>query len=471
MTAKPRLVHGLAAAGLATLLSSCALGPGDGEPLQITPDLAAADFIPTQWAAPQGQIQAGDPSQDLRSFWRAFNDPTLYALVERAITSNFDIEQAAHRYAQAEARFGLARDAQMPTLSASASYGGAPLRPDGARFSNISPELALSWDADLGGRLKKSRRIAAAELRAAGYDVASVQRAIAAEVAENYFQLLVLNNRRANLMQTLKAQRELLEMVAYRVRIGLSPAFDEEQARLRVLSYEAEIPQIEQQQGIIRNRLAVLLGTAPGSIDYMLPHGTNIGGAPIFLGAGTPADVLRRRPDLLSAEERVLIAGENLGIARAAIWPSFSLRASLSSSSFSIASLADSLVGQVVGSLTAVIFNGGQRKRNIAEREAAAMESIAAYRGTTLKAFEEVENALILIETGQRRLVAEERALASAERALELAQGQYRIGLIDLFLVLDAQQTLNAQSDAVAQARADVAVGHVRLYIALGGGW
>jgi NodT family efflux transporter outer membrane factor (OMF) lipoprotein len=431
--------------------------------------IRAAQALPDQYSAPSGTRTA----PDMTRWWRRFHDPALTRIADAALAANQDIAQAAERLVQAEARSRAASAARLPTLTATFDPARTLTRPaaDIGSRTLLSGEIALGWDPDLFGRLGSAHDAARAELAAAGYDLATVQRAVVAEVARNYIAWRALSARLANAHTVLAAQRTLLDVLEHRYEAGIAVAVDVERARLQLYQVEALLPALADARTQAANRIAVLIGRPPGHLGPLLDDAATIPNVDALPATGVPADLLRRRPDLRAAEERIAVAAANAGVARADLYPQLSLGGVLSAVAFSIPSLIDSLVTSVIGRLGQTLFDGSRRRALLDERNAATREALAAYRAAILTALEEVENALSATRTTAERVRIGEAAYAAAQRNAALTRGQYEIGLTDLFILLDAEQQALAQSDELIVARADRATAQMQLMVALGGGW
>ncbi|HVI97783.1 MAG TPA: efflux transporter outer membrane subunit [Sphingomonas sp.] len=440
---------------LALPLAACA---APTPPLD-TPSLAAARTLPDRYA-PMALPDVGFIDA-IAQWWRRFDDPALARLAEATLAANQDIVQAAQRLAQARARARAAGATRLPTL-------GIAFEP--ARTA-LSGELALGWDPDLFGGLASAHRAARSELAAAGYDLASVQRAAVAEVAASYVAYRALQARLAETRAALAGQRALLDVIEHRHAIGIAVAADVERARLQLFQIEALVPALDDARRQAANRIAVLIDRAPGTVAPMLDGPATIPHADALPVAGVPADLLRRRPDVRAAEARIAAAAAKAGVARAALKPQLSLGAVIGGAAFSLPSLAESLVSTVVGRISQTLFDGGRGRAAIDEQRAAAREAVAAYRATILAALEEVENARSAVDAGAERVRIARAACAAAQRNAALTRGAYEIGLSDLFILLDAEQQALAERDALVMAEADRTAAQMQLYVALGGGW
>jgi NodT family efflux transporter outer membrane factor (OMF) lipoprotein len=446
----------------AALLSGCAARTPS---LEAIP-LQQAQALPDSYGALAGTADRSGP-RDIARWWRRFGDPVLVRLAERTLAANQDIAQAAQRLAQAEARYGAAGAARLPTLGASLDAS----RPLGRSRGALSGAVTLGWDPDLFGRLGSAQAGARAELAAAGYDLASVQRAAVAEAAQSYLDYRALSARLVNAEAAIATQRTILDVIRHRFDSGIAPAVDVEQARLQMLQVEALVPQLTDARARAANRIAVLIGQPPGTLGGMLDGPGGIPEADVLPPAGVPADLLRQRPDVMAAEQRVLAAAADAQVARADLYPRFTLGGLISASAFSLPGLVDAAVTSLVGGIGHTLFDGGQGRAALRERRAATQEAVAAYRAAVLTAMEDAANALSAAQASEERVRISLAARDAAARNAELTRGQYAIGLIDFFILLDAEQQLLGQRDDLIAAEQDRADAAINLYVALGGGW
>lgn len=410
-------------------------------------------------------------SAELERWWSTFADPELARLVDEALAGNQDIAQAMARLAQAEARFGGSKGARLPTLTAGLSTARAFGGPAPARNA-FDGTLALGWEPDLFGGQKEARKGARAELSAAGYDLASVQRAVIAELASSYVLYRGIGARIANTREAVETQRRILAIIRHRFELGIALAVNVEQAQLQLLQTEALLPLLDDARNRASNRIAILAGLPPGELDGRLGVEGRVPQAATLPAMDMPADLLlRRRPEVMAAEQRAFAARAGIGMARAALYPRLSLSGMVAASSFSLASLADNIVSSIFGGLTQTLFDGGQRRAALREQQALEAEALAAYRSAVLKALEDIANAASAWQSADNRLRINTAARDAAVRNADQSRGQYAIGLIDLFILLDAEQQLLVQRDEVIISEIDRADAGIALFTALGGGW
>lgn len=475
MISNPARRRAATIAMLPLFAAACSVGP-DYRPLSNADLKVPERFV----AAP---VAEGLAPVDLARWWEGFNDPVLTALVDRSLAANLDIEAAGARLRQARASLRGTQGQALPTLGVSGSVsrsigrdGGSVIDPNTGTTISTGGDTTVyragfdaAWEADIFGGIRRSIEASRAELGGAEANLRSAQTTIAAEVALNYLEARRAQSRLGIARANLAAQEETLQIVDWRVQAGLVSSLDLEQARQLRATTAASIPTIEQSYSSAVNRIAVLLGEAPGAVTAQIDPTAEIPLAP-----GTtaiPADVVRQRPDILAAERSLAAETARIGVQVAQLYPALRLSGSFSGSDTSLGDLPSAAIGNLVAAISAPIFQGGQIRAAIEGQRASTDAALAAYRQTVLVALEEVENALVALSVAERRereiLIAEE---ASRNAAL-YARSQYRAGLIDFQALLDAERSLLSSQDSRASARADRATATIQLYKALGGGW
>jgi NodT family efflux transporter outer membrane factor (OMF) lipoprotein len=272
--------------------------------------------------------------------------------------------------------------------------------------------------------------------------------------------------------RNLESQREALDITRWRADAGLTTVLDVEQANTSYQQTRSQIPLLESSLVQNMNRLAVLTGQAPGALEASLQPRKPIPVAPVDIVAGVPADVLRRRPDIRSAERQLAAQTAEVGVATAALYPSLSLNGSISWTSLTAGDLLDGFRNERSGlTLSLPIFSGGALRQNIKVQNALVTQALASYEATVLAAYEEVENSLDAWTSEQRRHEALLQAVESARRAADLALVQYNSGLVDFQTVLTADRQLISLEDSLAISDGETTSNLIRLYKALGGGW
>lgn len=472
---QPLRRHALAwaVAGLSALLAGCAVGPDFRAP---EPPEAGAQFARAEPSAvPQ---QASPEIGSDAAFWRQFQDAQLTQLVEQALRANQELRGALARLDAAQALLSESRLDQLPTLTLSGqalqqrrSESQASSGPRSQR--SYSAGINASWELDLFGRVRRNIEAGSADLRASAADLAALQVVIAAQVAASYADLRGWQQRLHLAEANAANQQDTLRLVQLRLAHGSGTDFDLARAQAQLETTRSRIPALQARIAMAQHRLAVLTGQVPEALIAALDAPAALPQLPQSIAPGTPADLLRRRPDVAAAEARLHAATARVGVATAELFPRLSLGGLLGSSALSTGALFEA------GSASRSVFLGvdwsfldvGRVRARIAASEAGAQVALAQYQQSVLLALEDTENALVLLtrtrtEDAHLAQAAEQRA-----RAEQLAQRRYRLGSVGLYEVLDAQRDLYAAQDAAADSRARGLRAAVALYQALAGGW
>jgi NodT family efflux transporter outer membrane factor (OMF) lipoprotein len=442
-------------------LGACAVGPN-----YVAPG-AARLGVPD--AYPHTQTR---PAEDISTWWRVFQDPILTGLIERAAASNLDIAQSVERLAQARETLQQAKAGLLPTLTATTSGERQDVTIPGGPLNTSSGSLVLSWTADLFGGLRRNREASAASYEAAGFDLASVRTATAASIASDYLAYRTALVRLAIAKDTLKTQENNAEIAGFRAQAGLVSSLDVEQANAQRAQTAASLPPLRAAADEAEAALAVLIGMAPGALERELDKGSGLPFAPAHTGVGAPIDLLRRRPDVRSAERSLKSATALIGVAESQLYPQLTLQGQLGTPALlGVGMIGDSAFSAAIGTLSQTIFQGGALRSKVRAQEAATRGAFDAYKAAVLKALQDVANASAAQASAQGRAVAEAQAVTASEAAAMLARSQYASGLIDFQTLLTAEQSLLVARDGLVAARSDEAGGLIQLYLALGGGW
>ena len=439
--------------------------------------------LPVCLAACAPQTQLAKPPQLHSSRWQsaepgapraeslgaAFRSNELQALTDRALAANADIGAARARVAQARAQLRVARAATLPVVNASAGLNATQTDNIGGsafEFSAGSAGLDVSWDADLFGRARAGRRAAMSRVEAATFDRDAAALAVEAEVARAFVQHAVLSERIALLDRNLAAARELDRIIRIRLREGEGTKVETGLQSIEVRQLEAERLRLTEAQVQTRNALAVLVGgEAP---LFHSPDADLSALAMPEIGAGQPAELLVRRPDVRAAEARIRAALGDVEQARAAFLPNLTLTASALGQAASLTG-PYGLTLATGAALLVPIFNGGRLRGEFALATAQQAETVELYRGTLLTALAEAENALTAVEKSRARHALLEQVVAEARTTARLTRLQYIEGEADLRFMIDAQQMLVRAEDARAIAIQERMNAAIDLYRALGG--
>jgi NodT family efflux transporter outer membrane factor (OMF) lipoprotein len=451
----------------ALLLSGCAV-------IGSTPTTPAAN-APTAWRSATANANPADLAE-LATWWRHLGDPMLNTLIDSALDASLDLRAAQSRLREARARRLLAGAERLPsvTASGSASRSRSSEEAGSGRTTNLfSAGFDASWEPDVFGAVARSIEAAQADQEQAQANLDNTRVSLVAEVALNYVELRAYQARLAIARNNLASQAETLKLTEWRAQAGLTTVLDVEQARADLEQTRAQVPAHETSLEAARNRLAILLGKAPGALDPSLDTAGAIPGVPDKVLVGIPADTLRQRPDVRAAERALAAESARLGVAEANRYPSFALTGSLGLDALTLGGLAggDALAGSLVAKVAGTLFDGGRLKRKVDIQEAVREQARISYESTVLGALEEVENALVSLSNSRRRQTMLAEAARAAGNAATLARQQYQAGLVDFQTVLSTQRTQLSAQDSLKTAEADGATALIRLYKALGGGW
>jgi NodT family efflux transporter outer membrane factor (OMF) lipoprotein len=458
--------------------------------VKVGPDFVrpTAD-IRNNWLEEDSQRIRNAPA-DYRMWWTAFKDPVLDSLVQTAFTQNIPLRVAGARVFEARARLGIAIGEQYPQVqqaAGAASYNreserspSAPQRSGGVDFDYQLAQVgaSASWELDFWGKFKRAVESEDANFLGsiAAYDNAMVS--LTAEVARTYVLIRTIEERLRVARDNVIVQKESLRIAEVRFQGGATSERDVQQALTQLRSTEASIPQLEASLRQAKNAVCTLLGMPPRNLDHMLGDRSAIPEAPLKVAVGIPADLLRRRPDIRSAELQAAAQCALIGVAKADLYPAFTLTGTfgfLSSDvgKFSLSDIASwsSRTGSFGPAFTWNFLNYGQITNVVRVQDARFQELIFNYQDTVLRAQQEVEDGLSGFLQSQRRLIYLEEAAAAAKRSADLALIQYREGATDYTTVLTAQTALLAQQDSLASGQGDVPQGLIAVYRALGGGW
>jgi len=437
----------------ALLLSACSLN---------TPVPDSAIVPPTHWST-----QATNAQWPQRDWWQQYKSPSLEDLLARAEAGNLDLASATSRLRQANAQLRQARASLLPQVSASAEAN----RNGDTNSTAYSAGLNTRYELDFWGRNQAVTDSARASLLASEFDIQTLAISIQASVVSNWLQILENAQRLDLARDSLNNAERVLQLVETRYRFGADDSLAVSQQRTLVAQLRASLPGLEQQRLQLRNSMALLLGQAP---DTPLPKARHLADINIpVVGAGLPAELINRRPDILASEARLIAANADLTAARAALFPSVTLTGQFGAQSAALAALlSNPATGwTLVAGLTQSIFDGGALRAQVALSQARQEDLLIDYRRTLLTALGEADTALGAVVRARQAYQFLELATTEARRAFDLAEIRYRAGSSDLQSLLDTQRTLYQSQDTLTQQRAVRLLASVDLFRALGGGW
>lgn len=457
---------------LVLLLSACAVGPD-----YHTPEMAA----PAQFKAAEGWRQATPSDAMARgAWWEIYGDAQLNALVERLNTSNQTVAQYEAQFRQARALVRSSRAAFLPTLDLTTGKTRSS-QGTGSSSSSLSnnssgirdtynAQLGVSWEADIWGKLRRGLEADTASAQASLADLAAMRLSLQSELVQNYLQLRVIDEQKRLLEATVEAYQRSLTMTQNQYRAGISGRDAVAQAQTQLKSTQADLIDLAWQRAQFENAIAVLMGMAPA--DFDLAASTSIPALP-EIPVGIPSQLLERRPDIAAAERSVMAANANIGVAKAAYYPDFTLSLSggYSSSTFANWISLPNRFWSVGPQLAMTLFDGGQRSAEVERSEAVYDQTVAQYRQTVLDGFQEVENYMVQLQVYEQEASVRQEALESARESLRLTSNQYKAGLIGYLDVVNVQATALSNERSVLNVLQSRLVASVQLIAALGGGW
>lgn len=464
-----RVPHSLPLAALAlTAFTGCSVGP-DYE----RPELPQAD------AFRESADKPGAPGPKLAAdWWTLFEDPDLNRLEADAMQANQDLFAAFARLNQARALSDAADAGFWPSISATPSLQRSrnsgtmsnTVNAGGATTTSYSLPATLSYEADVWGRVRRLSESADAGAKASATDFAVVLQTVQSDVAQNYFNLRGLDSQISVLTKTIALFEKQVELTGKQHAVGLAPQTDLLQAQTLLESTRTQLIDARRQRANLEHALAVLTGKPPAALRIgELPLATPVPVIP----AGLPAEMLGRRPDVASAELRLIAANANIGVAKANYYPKFMLTGTAGFATIDSSKMVDweSRVWSLAPSVSIPIFQGGRLDAELAQAKASYDESLAAFRAAVLGAYRDVEDALNDLRMRADAAASQARTLASARETFRLAELQYRNGLTNYLLVIDAGKTLLSNELSAAQIHNQRLVSSVQLIKALGGGW
>ena len=454
---------------LGLLLTGCAVGPDYSRPAITTPEVYRG-ANPNPSATVSTQL-LGD-----QKWWDVFQDPVLQELIRLALQQNYDVRIAASRVLQAQAQLGITRADQFPTVSAGSQVSGQYT----PKTSSIFPayrtnagelDLSVVWNLDFWGKYRRQTEAARANLLASQWGQRAILSSVVSSVATAYFTLRELDWALDVSKQTLAARQNSLQLTNVLARNGSASALDVRQSEQLVYTAAETIPDLERQISQEENSLSILLGDNPGPI----PRGRPLTEQPDPPGVpvGLPSELLERRPDIREAEETLVAANAQIGVAKAALFPSISLTglAGFESNALNNLFSHSQRIWNEAGSLTQPVFAGGALRSEVRLAEAQEQQMLLTYRQTIMNAFQQVSNSLVAYQKGREFREQQELLTTAAEDTDRLSKILYQHGGASYLQVLTSENNAFAAELNLAQAQLDERLALVQLYNALGGGW
>jgi multidrug efflux system outer membrane protein len=462
----------IVAAMCLALLAGCAVGPNYHSPQANTP---------ASWTSPLAGGETNGPA-DLAAWWRNFNDTKLDSFMTMAVQSNFTLRIAEARVREARAERDVAAGGLWPSIGSSAAYSRnrfgqnafPPLPPGTALDYNLyNAGFDAAWEIDIFGGARRAVEAANAEMGAAEYGQRDVLVSLLAEVARNYIGARSYQQRLAITRDNIRVQQEILDLTSNRYQNGLSSDLDVQQSTALLTATEAQVPSLETGFDESVRHLAVLLGQPPGTLLDALSVEQPIPLTPPAVPVGLPSDLLQRRPDVHRAERELAAATARIGVAKADLFPKFSLTGIAGLQTISANNWFDyaSRYWSAGPTVQWELFEAGRIRANVRVQNARQEQALDAYQQTVLTALEDTGNALTAYAREQVRRESLSQSVQANQQALDLSTQLYKSGLADFLHVLDSERSLYAAQDALVQSDQVVSLNLVQLYKALGGGW
>jgi len=456
---------------VAVMAAGCAVGPNYVRPAVDQP--ARFKSQPADNAAP---LIAPE-------WWKLYNDPELDQLIASAQASNQTLRQAVAAVDQARALARIARSYLYPSVAFNLNFLRERLSanrvssitglkvPNGTTISDWLMPFDLTYEIDVWGRIRRTIESAKAQTAASADDLAMVRLTVETDVAQYYYTLRSLDAQAQILTQTVEAYREQVRLLSAQLKSGLVNQIVVSQAQAQLEATLAQQQDMQRARADQEHALAILCGSPAPS--FALAPNPMYEASPPVVPPGLPAQLLVRRPDVAAAEQIIVATNAQIGVATAAFYPTFSLTSFAGFETADPSTLVNwqSRVAAIAPSLLAPIFEGGRLKANLAATRALYQQTVAAYVNQVLVAYADVENALTDLHALSDEVVSLRAAVSASQNYLQLAQVQYKYGLVDYLIVIDAERTLLANQLLLAQTVNLQMGASIHLIKALGGGW
>jgi NodT family efflux transporter outer membrane factor (OMF) lipoprotein len=472
------IVAGGVCAVAGILVSGCTtLGPDFSKPKVAEPD---------DWLESQDKAISSAPLEHSQ-WWKVFDDPVLDKLVETAYAQNLPLQIAGLRILEARARLGIATGNLYPQVQqANGSATAVQLSKNSPNFNPLVEDSFMdyqagfdaSWELDFWGRFRRGIEAADANLAGSVADYDNALVSLTAEVARSYITIRTLEERLAIARANIELQQESLRIATVRFKNGATTELDVQQALTNLSETQATVPAIKRALRQSRNALSVLLGMLPSDLEEILGPAGTIPVAPENVTVGVPAELLRRRPDVRSAELQASAQSALIGVAKSDLYPSFTLTGSIG---YETSDTGSSSAGNLFDSdsfrffagpgFRWNIFNYGRLKNNVRIQDARYQQAIVYYQNTVLTAYQEVEDAMVGFVESQQETAYRSTAAEAASRSTDIARIQYREGAVDFQRVIDSERSLVVEQDRWTDSRGRIALSLIAMYKALGGGW
>jgi len=481
MTATLKHIHFLFLLMAVAGLTGCTVGPNYKRPAADVPvtyrgsTTEQAAPAPASTQPPAAKPEPRSPSLGDEKWWEVFQDKELQALIRTALKNNYDVRIAATRVLQAQAQLGITRADQFPSVGSGGNIGSqqspqiGPI--PGYEITQGQLTVSAAWNLDFWGKYRRATQAARANLLANEWAQKEVTASLVASLATAYFELRELDLELEISKQTLDSRSQSLNLTKTLEQHGINSLLDVRQSEQLVYTAATEIPDFERQIAQLENAISILLGNNPGDVPRGLklteqPHAPEV-------PAGLPSSLLERRPDVREAEQNLIAANAQIGVARAAYFPQVALTGTAGYESPALTNLFTGPAGiwNLAASVSQPIFEGGRLKSNVRLAEAQHEQILLSYQQTIQGAFRDVSNGLIAYRKNREFRIQQEHLLESAQDAARLSEVRFRAGTTDYLEVLTNETNSFSAALGLAQAQANELIALVQVYQALGGGW
>lgn len=449
------------------LLAGCAVGPNYRRPVVQTPT-AYRDL------AENSQLQAQSASYADLPWWQVFQDPKLQELIRTALKQNYDLQIATERISAARAQLAVTRSSLFPQASGNANFSGGKEASFQTKFNVLTLTGDAAFQLDFFGRLRRATQAARAQLLATEAARQTVVLTLVSDVASDYFALLQLDLQLQITNETVKTQMDSVKLTTLRLEHGVATKLDVLQAQQTLDTANAQVPDLERQIAQEENAISILLGDYPQDVQRGLPLVEQT--LPPEVPAGLPSSIFERRPDIREAEQILVAANAEVGVAKAQFFPQISLTGS-GGGAFGRSSAFSSLMSSQLGTwsygaqVSQPIFTGGALRGNLRLSKSQYQQALIAYRQSIQRAFGDVSDALIGYQKLHQVRMRQQESVADLQESVRLSTKRYQGGTTTYLEVLDGQRALYSAELTLAQARGNEYQSLVQLYRALGGGW
>jgi multidrug efflux system outer membrane protein len=449
------------------LLSGCMVGPNYRRPVVQTP-ASVRDLSEKPQASAQAASYADLP------WWQVFQDPPLQDLIRTALKQNYDLQIATERINQARAQVAVTRSSLFPQVQGNSEFSGGREGNFQTKYNFLNLTADAAFQLDFFGKIRRATEAARAELLATEDARQTVILTLVSDVASDYFALLELDLQLQITQETVKTQEDSVKLTTLRVQHGVATKLDVLQAQQTLDTANAQIPDLQRQIAQEENAISILLGNYPQAVLRGRPLVEQT--LPPEVPPGLPSALLERRPDIREAEQVLVAANAEIGVAKAQFFPQISLTGS-GGGAFGRSSAFSGLMSSQFGvwsygaNVSQPIFTGGALKGNLKSAQSQYQQALLAYRQTIQRAFGDVSDALIGYEKLHEVRVRQEDTVADLQESVRLSNLRYTGGTTTYLEVLDGQRSLFAAELTLAQARGNEYQSLVQLYRSLGGGW